>query len=95
MTIPTKTLIAFVFSVIFIISYVHCATTTASAPGRGGPADATGHEIAAAKPSYCFRLKACSSGVSIGCIVYCDEANYAYAQCHRSRCCYYHKNENA
>ena len=42
MTIPTKTLIAFVFSVIFIISYVRCATTTASAPGRGGPADATG-----------------------------------------------------
>ena len=42
MTIPTKTLITFVFGVIFVISYVHCATTTASAPGRGGPADATG-----------------------------------------------------
>ncbi|CAL9237881.1 unnamed protein product [Arabidopsis halleri] len=95
MAITTKTLIAFVFSVIFIISYVHCHTTTASAPGSSGPASTTGYEIAKENASYCFKLNACSSGVAIGCIVYCNEANYAYALCSGAQCCCYHKNENA
>lgn len=42
MAITVKTLTAFVFTVIFIISYVHCNTITASAPGRSKPIAARG-----------------------------------------------------
>ncbi|CAH8256216.1 unnamed protein product [Arabidopsis lyrata] len=85
-TITKKTLIAFVFTVVFIISYVHCTTITASAPGSGGPADAIGHGIA--KHRFCFRLMACNSAGQLGCLVFCQEAEYSYGTCNdRGICC--------
>ncbi|EOA33983.1 hypothetical protein CARUB_v10021477mg [Capsella rubella] len=92
----TKTLITFVFSVIFIISYVHCQATFASAPSIDEPAFTTGYELAK-KNGYCFKTRACmdKSQGAIGCVVFCNEARYATAVCEGDRCCCYHRNENA
>ncbi|XP_010430186.1 PREDICTED: defensin-like protein 106 [Camelina sativa] len=97
MAITTKTLITLVCSVIFIVSYVHCHTTTASAPGRSITGYAIDHVIEK-KPEYCIRLRACASkgtgDYSLGCIVYCNNNQYAYAVCIAGeRCCCYHPNE--
>ncbi|EOA34174.1 hypothetical protein CARUB_v10021676mg [Capsella rubella] len=95
MASTTKTLITFVFSVIFIISYVHCHTTIAStAPDKNEP-EPKGQEPA--KFGYCFETPACYAPgqYAIGCIVYCKEAHYAFAQCNGKKCCCYHKNMNA
>ncbi|CAL9237883.1 unnamed protein product [Arabidopsis halleri] len=92
MAISPKTLIAFVFSVIFIISYVHCHTTIASAPG-GGPTYAIGRRIPE-PPETCFRTTACFDEGAIGCIVYCKEAHFDYGVCIPQRCCCYRKVNN-
>ncbi|KAL9310307.1 hypothetical protein AtEden1_Chr1g0060851 [Arabidopsis thaliana] len=82
MAITVKPLIAFVFTVGFIISYVHCNTITANAP------DATGHEVP--KSQFCFMLMACYSAGQLGCLVFCNEAEYSYGKCiGRGRCCCY------
>ncbi|CAL9237879.1 unnamed protein product [Arabidopsis halleri] len=95
-----KTLIAIVFSVIFIISYVHCHTTTASAPGSGGPTtDAKSPEIREWEHKHdgtCFDTPACYAPgqYEIGCIVYCHEAHYNHYACFHTYCCCYNRDKN-
>ncbi|CAL9237878.1 unnamed protein product [Arabidopsis halleri] len=99
-----KILIAFVFSVIFIISYVNCHTTIASAPGMGGPTTyATGPAELADSPyphkhdGTCFDTPACYAPrqYEIGCIVYCHEAHYNHYKCIKRTCCCYNRDKNA
>ncbi|CAH8256213.1 unnamed protein product [Arabidopsis lyrata] len=96
-----KILIAFVFSVIFIISYVHCHTTIASVPA-GGPTYATGPELADSEYPHkhdgtCFDTPACYAPgqYEIGCIVYCHEAHYNHYKCIKRTCCCYNRDKNA
>ncbi|KAL9310308.1 Defensin-like protein 106 [Arabidopsis thaliana] len=96
-----KTLIAFVFSVIVIISYVHCHTTIASAPSSGEPTTyATGPALS--KHSHdndgiCFVTPACFAPgqYEIGCIVYCHESHYKHDKCVNRSCCCYNTDKNA
>ncbi|KAL9310306.1 hypothetical protein AtEden1_Chr1g0060841 [Arabidopsis thaliana] len=92
MAITQKPLIAFVFSVIFLISYVHCQTTIANAP-RGEPTYTRGRRRPIPVLETCFRTTACFDEGSIGCLVYCKEAHYDYGICIPQRCCCYRKDK--
>ncbi|XP_023643839.1 putative defensin-like protein 110 [Capsella rubella] len=73
MAITIKTLIAYVFTLSFIIFYVHGDTITASSPES---AYQIGHGIS--KNGYCFRTPACLTlWGTLGCPVFCLRAHYS------------------
>ncbi|XP_010430185.1 PREDICTED: defensin-like protein 106 [Camelina sativa] len=97
MAITTKTLTAFVFSIICIISYVDCHTTIASAPAPGmyGTESSPGNDPV--KYGGCFITPACFAPgqYTIGCIVYCKTSHYAIGKCEGPKCCCYQHIDNA
>ncbi|KAF8093957.1 hypothetical protein N665_0373s0014 [Sinapis alba] len=75
MVITMKTLVMFVFTVFFIVSFVDCHTSTAAVT----PAYTT---------SVCFHISApCDYDGRYGCAKFCDQWDYIFDRCEPYKCC--------
>ncbi|KAL0711115.1 hypothetical protein Bca4012_018093 [Brassica carinata] len=77
MAITIKTVVAFVFTVLFIVSSVHCQPTTSNIPSYG----------VKQMDRQCFRNLSICRGGGAGCIVFCRDHGYYYGVCATDACC--------
>nr|VDC79010.1 unnamed protein product [Brassica rapa] len=80
MVFAMKTLVLFVFTTFFIISFVNCHTTTmATTPANYGINWAT---------VVCFQISTpCDVAGRYGCSQFCYQWNYFYDRCEPNKCC--------
>ncbi|AEE29360.1 putative defensin-like protein 110 [Arabidopsis thaliana] len=82
MAITKKNLIAFVFTILFVISYVHCRSTSDIVSGSGIKED----------EHVCFKTSPClpEVGGEKGCIAFCSRMKFTTGLCLGSVvcCCY-------
>ncbi|KAF8047951.1 hypothetical protein N665_2750s0001 [Sinapis alba] len=76
MAITIKFVVVFVFSVLFIVSSVHCRQTTSNIPGYG----------VKQMDRQCFHGNICRGGVG-DCIYWCRNHGYYYGVCLTDACC--------
>ncbi|KAG7579857.1 hypothetical protein ISN45_Aa03g039700 [Arabidopsis thaliana x Arabidopsis arenosa] len=76
-----KTLVAFCFTVLFIISFVHCLPMTpVGSPGNG--------RKQIPRPEWrCYEDDGCRKGQVAGCDRYCKGIRITYGICIGLRCC--------
>ncbi|KAL0897354.1 hypothetical protein Bca101_081315 [Brassica carinata] len=82
MAITMKTLITFVFTIFFIVSFVHC--------GGRATADTPGNDIGYGemKPILCFDFsRPCDFSGQVGCDQFCLDWGYIRGHCVVRKCC--------
>ncbi|CAF1701136.1 unnamed protein product [Brassica napus] len=78
-----KTLVLFVFTTFFIISFVDCHTTTMATT----PASTPGYGINWATV-LCFKISTpCDLAGRYGCAKFCDQWDYFFDRCEPGKCC--------
>ncbi|EOA31874.1 hypothetical protein CARUB_v10015101mg [Capsella rubella] len=76
--ITTKTLVTICFTILFIISFVHCFPMSPA----GSPSYGTGPQRIGRKRITCFGYPVCKSARGLGtCDLFCKRLKYDYGMC--------------